>query len=75
MANLACTYYNQGRWDEAEKLEVQVMEARKEKLGSHHPDTLSSMANLADTYQNQGRLDEAEKLEAQVMEARKENLG
>jgi hypothetical protein len=26
IANLASTYWNQGRWDEAEELEVQVME-------------------------------------------------
>lgn len=29
MANLASTYRNQGRWDEAEELGVQVMETRK----------------------------------------------
>ena len=29
MANLASTYRSQGRWKEAEELEVQVMEARK----------------------------------------------
>ena len=34
MANLASTYRNQGRWKEAEKLEVQVMETRKTKLGA-----------------------------------------
>ncbi|KAF4615876.1 hypothetical protein G7Y89_g15240 [Cudoniella acicularis] len=38
MANLASTYRNQGRWDEAEELEVQVMETRKTKLGADHPD-------------------------------------
>ncbi|CAG1963156.1 unnamed protein product, partial [Fusarium graminearum] len=54
MANLASTFWNQGRWEEAEKLEVEVMEARKEKLGPDHPDTLTSMANLASTYRNQG---------------------
>ena len=59
IANLACTYRNQGRWDEAEKLEVDVMNARKAKLGSDHPDTLTSMANLALTYWSQRRLDEA----------------
>ncbi|KAH7627734.1 hypothetical protein B0T09DRAFT_234400, partial [Sordaria sp. MPI-SDFR-AT-0083] len=46
MANLASTFWNQGRWEEAEKLEVQVMETRKAKLGTDHPSTLNSMANL-----------------------------
>ncbi|KAK4161917.1 kinesin light chain [Cladorrhinum sp. PSN259] len=46
-----------GRWEEAEKLEVQVMEISKTKLGADYPDTLTSMANLALTYMNQGRAD------------------
>ncbi len=62
MANLASTYWNQGRWDDAEELEVQVMETRKKKLGADHPDTLTSMNNLAFTWKRQGRLTEAIKL-------------
>ncbi|KAJ3495526.1 hypothetical protein NLG97_g3331 [Lecanicillium saksenae] len=75
MANLALTYWNQGRWEEAEQLEVQVMETGKAKLGPDHPDTLTSMANLASTYWNQGRWEEAEKLFVQVMETSKAKLG
>ncbi len=75
MANLASIYRNQGRWDEAETLKVQVMETSKSKLGADHPSTLTSMANLASTYRNQGRWDEAETLEVQVMETRKTKLG
>ncbi|KAF2263124.1 hypothetical protein CC78DRAFT_560967 [Lojkania enalia] len=63
------------RSEEAESLWVQVMEARKSKLGVDHPDTLTSMGNLASTYRNQGRWDEAELLEVQVMETRKSKLG
>jgi len=29
MANLACTFWNQGRWKEAEELDVHVMETEK----------------------------------------------
>ena len=47
MANLASTYRNQGRWKEAEELEVKVKETRRTMLGAEHPDTLTSMANLA----------------------------
>jgi hypothetical protein len=71
MGNLASTYQNQGRWNEAEKLEVQVMDMRKKLLGAEHPHTLTSMANLASTYRNQGRWNEAGKLEVQVMDMRK----
>ena len=46
MGNVAATYRNQGRWDEAEKLEMDVMNARTTMLESNHPDALNSMANL-----------------------------
>ncbi|KAI2669860.1 hypothetical protein LCP963914a_9880 [Penicillium roqueforti] len=72
---LGSAYRKQGLWDEAEQLEVQVMETRKTKLGEDHPDTLTSMANLALTYSNQGRWDEAEQLQVQLMETRKTKLG
>ncbi|OHW96949.1 TPR domain protein, partial [Colletotrichum incanum] len=47
MANLASTYWNQGRWKEAEELDVRVMETSSRVLGDEHPHTLTSMANLA----------------------------
>jgi hypothetical protein len=50
---------NQGRWEEAEQLEVQVMETCKTKLGADHPDTLLSMANLAFTLESTSRHAEA----------------
>ncbi|KAJ5034825.1 hypothetical protein NUH16_006270 [Penicillium rubens] len=74
-AMLASVYRLEGRWEEAEQLEVQVMETSKTKLGVVHPDTLASMNNLALTYGNQGRWEEAEQLEVQVMETRKAKLG
>jgi len=46
--NLAATYSSQGRWNEAEQLEVQVFDMRKKLLGAEqHQDTLISMGNLA----------------------------
>ena len=52
MANLASIYRNQGRWKEAEELEVQVIETTKRVLGEEYPATLTSMANLASIYRN-----------------------
>jgi hypothetical protein len=49
LTNPASKYLNQGRWDAAEELDVQVMKTRKTKLGTYHPDTLASMANHAFT--------------------------
>ncbi|SPO03831.1 related to D-ribulokinase [Cephalotrichum gorgonifer] len=75
MGNLASTLWNQGRWEEAERLEVQVMETRKTKLGADHLSMLTSMGNLASTLWNQGRWEEAERLQVQVMETSKTKLG
>jgi Tetratricopeptide repeat len=77
MAWVASTFRNQGRWAEAEKLDVQVMEIRKIVLRpeAEHPSTLTTTGNLAYTYQYQGRWTEGRKLEAQVMETSKTVLG
>ncbi|GLA16885.1 hypothetical protein AnigIFM62618_003989 [Aspergillus niger] len=64
-----------GRWKEAEVLEVQALELCKRVLGPEHPDTLTSMNNLASTYSYQGRWKEAEELQVQVMELCKRVLG
>ncbi len=67
MANLASTYWDQGRWKDAEELQLQVLTSQKRVLGEEHPDTLSAMGNLASTYWNQGRQKEAEELQLQVL--------
>ena len=58
MANLASTYRNQGRWQDAVKLEKQVLEARVRLFGEEHPNTLTAMANLASTYWNLRMVDD-----------------
>jgi hypothetical protein len=46
MGKLAGTYRSQGRWDTAEKLEVQVMEMRQTRLGRDHPAMLVSSEQM-----------------------------
>jgi hypothetical protein len=75
MANLASTYRNQGRWEEAEKLLVQVMETRKTKLGADHPSTLTSMNNLAWTWHGSDRRDQAIELMESCVRLRQRILG
>ena len=73
--NLASTFQHQGRWKEAEELDLQVMETRKRVLGLQHQATLTSMTSLASTFRYQGRWKEAEELELQVMGTSKRVLG
>ncbi|KAJ7937769.1 acyl transferase/acyl hydrolase/lysophospholipase [Mycena leptocephala] len=72
---IALVYEEGGRWNDAEALEVEVMETSKRVLGEEHPSTLTRIANLASTYWNQGRWNDAEALEVEVMETSKRVLG
>jgi tetratricopeptide (TPR) repeat protein len=75
MGNLAATYSDLGRHEEALKLQEEVLQLRREKLGESHPDTLTSMGNLAATYSDLGRYDKALKLEEDALWLRREKLG
>ncbi|KIJ99978.1 hypothetical protein K443DRAFT_8011 [Laccaria amethystina LaAM-08-1] len=66
MADLAVTYGGLEKYTEAEKLEIQVLDARNRILGVEHPDTILAMKNLAITYRNLEKYTEAEKLENQA---------
>ena len=44
---VAAVIKENGDWNNAEQLEVQVMDMRKKLLGAEHPHTLYSMANIA----------------------------
>jgi hypothetical protein len=59
IGNLASTYRSQGRWKEAEELDVQVLKTFKRVLGEEHPDTLNSMNNLAFTWKSHGSMRKA----------------
>jgi hypothetical protein len=75
MSILAVTYQNQGRWNEAEELEVHVLETRKRVQGKDHLHTLISMGNLVMTYQNQCWWKETEELVVHLLETSKGVLG
>ena len=73
--NFALVMQENGDWNNAEQLLVQVVDMRKKLLGAEHAETLVSMGNLASTYDQQGRWNKAEQLEVQVMNMRKKLHG
>jgi hypothetical protein len=75
MADLAATYWEQDRLDEAETLEAEVMDMSRVKLGTDHPDTLNRIANLAFTWRSQGRHADALALMESCTQARQRVLG
>ncbi|PVF91573.1 hypothetical protein CPB86DRAFT_802724 [Serendipita vermifera] len=58
-----------GQFEEAEKMEWEILEVQKEILGPQHPDTVTTMHNLASTLHNRGQLEEAEKMQTEVLES------
>ncbi|KEP45630.1 kinesin light chain [Rhizoctonia solani 123E] len=75
MNNLACTYTNLGRHEDARSLHSETLDIRKRVLGKDHPDTLASMNNLANTYINLGRHEDARLLHSETLDIRKRVLG
>ena len=75
MSNIAQALGNQGNYHEAEQMHREVLELRKEVLGSEHPDTLTSMNDVAQALGNQGNYHEAEQMHREVLELRKEVSG
>lgn len=53
--NLAATYGNQGRWKEAEDLQIQMLASMERVLGLEHTETLAVMGDLATSYRCQRR--------------------
>lgn len=72
---LALIFNDNGRFRQAQKFQEEVLLLRKERLGKHHSDTLTSMASLAWTYHHCGKWELAEKLGEDVLLLRKEKLG
>jgi Tetratricopeptide repeat len=71
---LALAYSHEGKWSEAGRLGLEVLEQRKAMLGLEHPDTTSAASNLSMTYWKQGRQAEAEKLQLEVLEQQRRRV-
>ena len=75
MSNLALVFQKAGKWQEAEQVHTEVLEASRRVLGEDHPDTLGSMSNLAAVLQAQGKWQETEEMHTEVLEAKRRVLG
>ncbi|KAJ6545995.1 P-loop containing nucleoside triphosphate hydrolase protein [Mycena vulgaris] len=68
-------YYYAERMEDAEELELAVLEHQRHVMGEDHQDTMHAMGALASTYRWQGRYKEAEELEALALEKQRKILG
>ncbi|KAK1580742.1 uncharacterized protein LY79DRAFT_560793 [Colletotrichum navitas] len=65
--NLAITYQEQGRLEEAESLQGSILEICMRAFGEAHYNTLTTMNNIAITHRQQGRWEEAERLQGNLL--------
>ena len=75
MHNLALSYANSGRLDEALTLREEVLRLRRKVNGPEHPDTIKALSALASSYGDAGRLDDAVKLREEVLPLCRRVLG
>jgi hypothetical protein len=67
MHNLATSYHDSGRRDDALKMREDVLALNRKVNGPDHPDTLGAMGHLATSYHDSGRRDEALKMREEVL--------
>ena len=72
---IAYAYFGQQRLQEAEELQVEIMEQRMKDGREANKETLIAMNDLAVTYVFQRRLEEAEKLLVRIHDLRRQHLG
>jgi len=75
LGNLGIVYFRGGRYEEAEPVFTEVLEAKRRVLGEQHPETMTSMNNLAVLYRQQGKYAEAEELYRKVVDIQKRVMG
>ncbi|KAG5334087.1 hypothetical protein C0989_004381 [Termitomyces sp. Mn162] len=68
-------FQNAYMWDEAEKLQRQILMIYVEEFGGNHFNTINAMVNLAISLKESGKLQEAEGFEQEVLKARTEAFG
>jgi tetratricopeptide (TPR) repeat protein len=71
----AVTFYQEGRYEEAEPLFQEALAIREKALGPDDPDVATSLNNLAGLYREQGRYGEAESLYRRALVMREKLLG
>ena len=75
MGNLAYTYQSLGKYADAVKLKIKILDLKNKLLGEEHPDAINAMENLAITFYYLQKYPDAARLEVQVVDVRKKIFG
>lgn len=75
MVELRHDWWIDGLWKDVERLDMGILEFRREAFGQRHPSTVRAMFEVARTRHQQGRLLDCQSTAIEVAEAQKEVLG
>ncbi|KAK4680131.1 hypothetical protein QC764_0041900 [Podospora pseudoanserina] len=75
LSKVGQSFYNLGKYKEAEQMHRQTLQLREKVLGKEHPDTLTSMSNLASVLVSQGKYEEADQMNRQTLQLQEKVLG
>ncbi|KAJ5413884.1 kinesin light chain [Penicillium cosmopolitanum] len=66
--NLGRVFYDQNKWNEAEKMYERALAGFEKALGSNHPSAIPALNNLGRLYSGQGKLKDAERMFQKVQQ-------
>ncbi|KAK3341084.1 hypothetical protein B0T25DRAFT_329824 [Lasiosphaeria hispida] len=75
LSKVGTSFYNLGKYQEAEQMHQQALQLSEKVSGQEHPDTLTSMNNLALVLRGQGKYQEAEQMHRRALQLREKVLG
>nr|CDP26075.1 Putative kinesin light chain [Podospora anserina S mat+] len=75
LSKVGQSFYNLGKYKEAEQMYRQTLQLSEKVLGKEHPDTLTSMNDLALVLYSQGKYEEAAKIHRQELQLSEKVLG
>lgn len=75
LTNLAGSYRDQGRFDEAIEKYQEALRIGEKTIGKDHPDSATRLSNLALGYEDQGRYDEAIEKHEEVLRIDEKTIG
>lgn len=72
---LGVIYFNNGKYDKAEKFYIEALNLRKRILGEFNPEYLKTLSNISGLYHTIGEYEKAEKLYYEVLKITAETQG
>lgn len=75
MSKNATSLYNQGKYEQALNITIQICDLTRKQLGEEHPDFVARLNDIAFLYELMGKYGDSEAIHQQAMEIIRKSLG